>query len=117
MPREKYEKVEEAKTGTMDSSSESLLGISTFYAIENKLMKIRYGTIDKRDARDGFINPNFPPLNTPAHPPDANIDENITKARESFNPFWFIEMVKPKGLWDYKRSNPEDEDVPGPNCP
>ncbi|EFL52351.1 hypothetical protein DesfrDRAFT_0840 [Solidesulfovibrio fructosivorans JJ]] len=110
MPRDNYVSTEDTETQEMDSLSESLLEISTFYAIQNKIMKIRYGTIGNKDERDGFIDPNLPPLKIPAHPADANIDENITKARESFNPFWFIDMVKPKGAWDYKRRSREYED-------
>lgn len=110
MPNGRYGEIEEAKPETLNSASETLLEISSFYAIQNKLIKIRYGTIDKRDEADGFVDPNHPPLKIPTHPPDVNIDANITKAKESFNPYWFIEMVKPKGLWDYKRRSPEYED-------
>jgi hypothetical protein len=106
MPNGRYGELEKAKPEALDSSSETLLEISSFYAIQNKLMEIRYGAINKRDEADGFIDSNRSPLKIPAHPPDVNIDANITKARESFNPYWFIEMVKPKGLWDYKRRSP-----------
>lgn len=110
MPNGRYGELEEAKPEALDLSSEYLLEICSFYAIQNKLIGIHYGTINKRDEADGFIDPNRSPLKIPTHPPDINIDANITKARESFNPYWFIEMVKPKGLWDYKRRNPEYED-------
>lgn len=109
MPRDSYRDVEGVEPKAMDAFSETLLEISTFYAIENKIMKIRYGTIDKRDEDAGYIDPNFPPLKIPEHPSDADIDANIKKARESFNPYWFIKMVMPEGAWDYKRKDPEYE--------
>ncbi|WP_162179639.1 polymorphic toxin type 44 domain-containing protein [Solidesulfovibrio alcoholivorans] len=109
MARENYGEVEGVEPKAMDAFSETLLEISTFYVIQNKIMKIRYGTMNKRDEDAGYIDPNFPPLKIPAHPSDADIDANIKKARESFNPYWFVEMVMPKGAWDYKRKDPEYE--------
>lgn len=110
MPRENYEDVEEEKPKGLSSSSVTLLEISTFYAIENKIMKIRYGVIDKKDEIEGYINPLSPPLKIPIHPYGVDINANITKSRESFNPSWFEEMVKPHGAWDYKRRDRAYED-------
>ena len=110
MVRENYGDVEGVESKAMDAFSETLLEIGTFYAIQNKIMKIRYGTMDKRDEDAGYIDPNVPPLKIPAHPSGPDIDANIKKARESFNPYWFVKMVMPERGWDYKRKSPEYED-------
>lgn len=110
MPNGPDGEIEENKARTLDLLSEMLLEIGLFYALENKLRRAYYGMTSQQDAIEGYINPNLPPIIIPEHPPDVNIDANITQARTSFNPSWFIELVKPTGLWDYKRQGPQYED-------
>jgi len=46
----------------------------------------------------------------PRAPPGVSLDENMKRAEESWDPFWFYDQVRNKGPWDYKQRDPAYED-------
>ncbi len=106
-----YETLEDWRRRDLEEKSEMRFEINAFYGIENKVHQLaidseKLNTLESEGSRPprGLI------VQIPPSPHDVDIDQNIMKARESFNPFWFIEMVKPHGPWDYKRRDPIYED-------
>jgi hypothetical protein len=103
MPSDYSENFEDTKKRDSEVSNAISLEISAFYGVQNKIIQ-RAADIVKK-FREVEANPD--PLSTriqiPDTPPGVDIDTNITKAIESYNPFWFIGQVQSKGPWDYKR--------------
>lgn len=85
------------------------LEIATFSAVQNKVLRMKHDCFYKYLEVDVRNDPLSTKIQVPDAPPGVHIDANIKKARESFNPFWFIEMVMEGGPWDYKRIDPKYE--------
>lgn len=102
-----YEILEDWKRRDLEERSEMRFEINAFYGIENKIYQLT-SNLEKSSAlgRERSSLPRESTIKIPPSPQDVDIDENIMRARESFNPFWFIDMVKPHGPWDYKRRDP-----------
>ncbi len=86
------------------------LEIATFSAVQNKVLHMKYESVSKYSGTDVRSDSLSTKIQVPDAPPGVHIDENIKKARESFNPFWFIEMVRKDGPWDYKKIDTKYED-------
>ncbi|WP_165352146.1 polymorphic toxin type 44 domain-containing protein [Solidesulfovibrio carbinolicus] len=82
--------------------AETTLEIASFYAIQNKLTQIANGTYFQAPETKQSSTFRAPIISIPQSPPGTAIDMNIRQAQESLNPFWFIEMVRPRGPWDFK---------------
>ena len=93
----------DVKRGFLEASDASTLEVSSFYTVQHKILQLKNDLFYGNRQVDVSNDPLSTQIKVPIAPPGVNIDANIRQARENFNPFWFIDMVKSKGPWDYKR--------------
>lgn len=88
---------------SLESKDATTLEIASFYAVQNKILQVKKDLFYNNRQFNVSNDPLSTQIQIPIAPPGVNVDANIRQARESFNPFWFIDMVRSNGPWDYKR--------------
>lgn len=88
---------------SLESRDVTTFEIASFYAVQYKILQLKNDLFYGNNRLNVSNDPLSTQIQMPIAPAGANIDTNIKQARESFDPFWFIEMVRSNGPWDYKR--------------